>query len=157
MWTEYDKGERTNKPVSERSIHPMKVTLLTAGGLALALLGAAHAGAKPAPKITPAQAEAAAVKKIPGKALSAKYEFEDGHWQYAVLVKSKHGDLYEAEVNSTTGRVTATEKTTPAEEASEAAADKKAAMSKKPGQKAQNASEKPGTEKAGAEKDDEKK
>ncbi len=120
----------------------MKITLLAAGGLALALLGAAHAGAKPAAKITPAQAKAAAVKKIPGTALSAKYEFEDGHWQYAVLVKNKKGEMYEAEVNSTTGRVTATEKTTPAEEASEAA-DKKAAQSKKNGPKAMNAAGKP--------------
>ena len=112
----------------------MKITLPAAVGLTLALLGAAHAGAKAAPtaKITPTQAKAAAVKKIPGKALSAKYEFEDGHWQYAVLVKNKKGEMYEAEVNSTTGRVTATEKTTPAEEASEAAADKKAAQGKKP-------------------------
>jgi hypothetical protein len=104
----------------------MKITIPVAGALALALLGAAHAGAK----ITPAQAKTAAVKKIPGKALSAKYEFEDGHWQYAVLVKSKTGGLYEVEVNSTTGRVTDTEKTTSAEEASEAAADKKAAAKK---------------------------
>ena len=112
----------------------MKITLPAAAGLTLALLGASHAGAKAAPaaKITPTQAKAAAVKKIPGKALSAKYEFEDGHWQYAVLVKNKKGEIYEAEVNSTTGHVTATEKTTPAEEASEAAADKKAAQGKKP-------------------------
>ena len=99
-------------------------TLLTVGALALASLSAAHA----APKITPAQAKAAAVKKIPGTAQSAKYEFEDGHWQYAVIVKDKKGGLNEVEVNSTTGLVTATEKTTPAEEAGEAAADKKAAM-----------------------------
>ena len=112
----------------------MKITLPAAAGLTLALLGAAYAGAKAAPvaKITPAQAKAAAVKKIPGKALSAKYEFEDGHWQYAVLVKNKKGEMYEVEVNSTTGRVSATEKTTPAEEAGEAAADKKAAQGKKP-------------------------
>ena len=107
----------------------MKTILLSTAGLTLALLGAAHGA--PAAKITPAQAKAAAVKKIPGTAQSAKYEFEDGHWQYAVIVKSRKGDLYEAEVNSTTGRVTATEKTTPTEEASEAAADKKAAQSKK--------------------------
>ena len=133
MWAEYDKGQRANRPVSERQIIPMKFTSLAAG-LMLALLGAANSGvnAAPAAKITPAQAKAAAVKKIPGKALSAKYEFEDGHWQYAVLVKNKKGEMYEAEVNSMTGRVTATEKTTPAEEASEAAADKKAAQSKKP-------------------------
>ena len=109
----------------------MKTSIIAAGALALALLGATQAGAKPAAKITPAQAKAAAVKKIPGTTQSAKYEFEDGHWQYAVIVKDKNGDLYEAEVNAATGRVTATEKTTPAEEASEAAADKKAAQSKK--------------------------
>ena len=62
-----------------------------------------------------------------GKALATKYEFEDGHWQYAVTVQDKKGQLYEAEVSATTGRVTANEKTTPAEEAQEAAADKKAA------------------------------
>lgn len=103
----------------------MKITLFAVGGLALALLGAAHAGAK----ITPAQAKAAAVKKIPGKALSAKYEFEDGHWQYAVAVQ-KGKALYEVEVNAQTGRVTDSEKTSMAEEAKEAAADKKAAAHK---------------------------
>ncbi len=136
----------------------MKIIPLAAGGLALALLGAAHAGAKPTPRISPDQAKAAALKKIPGKALSAKYEFQDGHWQYAVMVQGKHGGLYEAEVSSTTGRVTATEKTTPAEEADEAAADKKAAMKKKAGGKTPGAAEKPDTEKAGAEMgDDDKK
>ena len=103
-------------------------TMLTAG-LALAagatiLAGTAFASAR----ITPAQAEAAAVKKIPGHAQSAKYEFEDGRWQYAVLVNAKHGGLYEVEVSAATGKVTATEKTSAAEEAGEAAADRKAAM-----------------------------
>ena len=81
----------------------------------------------PKAKISPAQAKAAAVKRIPGKAQSAKYEFEDGHWQYAVLVQNKKG-LYEVEVDATSGKVTDTEKTTPAEEAKEAAADAKAAQ-----------------------------
>lgn len=84
--------------------------------------------AAPKAKITPHQAEAAAVKKIPGKATSAKYEFEDGHWQYGVIVMGKHGGMYEVEVDSATGRVTDSEKTTPSEEAREAAADKRAAM-----------------------------
>ena len=100
-------------------------------GIALTLAGTVVAGAAfAAARITPAQAEAAAIKKIPGKALSAKYEFEDGHWQYAVVVADKTKQLYEVEVNSTTGKVTATEKTSAAEEASEAAADKKAAAKK---------------------------
>lgn len=82
--------------------------------------------AKSATHITSAQAEAAAVKKIPGKAISSKYEFEDGRWQYAVLVK-KGKTLYEVEVNATSGKVLDTEKTTMAEERAEAAADKAAA------------------------------
>ncbi len=84
--------------------------------------------APPKARVSAQQAEAAAVRRIPGHALSAKYEFEDGHWQYAVLVKDSKGQLYEAEVSAATGKVTATEKTSAAEEASEAAADKKAAM-----------------------------
>lgn len=131
----------------------MKVTPLAAGGLTLALLGAAHAGAKTASKITPSQAKAAAVKKMHGKALSAKYEFEDGRWQYAVLVQ-KGKTLYEVAVNAKDGRVMDTEKTTIAEEAGEAAADKKAAMNKKTGQKAQGDMEKADTEKRGVEKGD---
>ncbi len=102
----------------------MQTKNVLAASFALASLATA---AIAAPHVSPAQAKAAAVKKLGGQALSAKYEFEDGHWQYAVLVKNTAG-LYEAEVSSTTGRVTATEKTTPAEEASEAAADKKAAL-----------------------------
>ena len=103
----------------------MKITPLVAAGLSLALLGAAHADAKTTAKITPAQAKAAAVRKMHGKALSAKYEFEDGRWQYAVLVQ-KGKALYEVEVNAKDGRVMDSEKTTPAEEAAEAAADRKA-------------------------------
>ena len=104
-------------------------------GLVLAA-GFAVAGTAFAARITPTQAEAAAVKKIPGTAQSAKYEFEDGHWQYAVVVADKAKQLYEAEVNAVTGKVTATEKTSATEEASEAAADKKAADKKAGAKKA---------------------
>ena len=105
------------------------VTSLAAVALTVTALTALTAHAAPAPpkaKITPKQAEAAAVRKLGGKASPAKYEFEDGHWQYAVIVTNAKG-MYEAEVNSTTGVVTATEKTTPDAEAKEEAADKKAA------------------------------
>ena len=104
--------------------------VLTLGAVAFTSVAFAAA------KITPDQAKAAAVKKIPGRATAAKYEFEDGHWQYAVTVVSKSGQMYEAEVSSTTGKVTATEKTSAAEEATEAAADKKAAEKKATGMKA---------------------
>lgn len=102
------------------------MAVLLAAALALPAVLKAQA-ALPKAKITPEQAAAAATKSIPGHVLATKYEFEDGHWQYAVTVKNKKGEMYEAEVNSTTGKVTATERTTPAEEAKEAAADKKKA------------------------------
>ncbi len=94
--------------------------------LAVGTLTIAQA-APPKAKVSPAQAKAAALKKIPGTATAAKYEYEDGHWQYAVSVTDKAGQMYEAEVNATTGKVTATEKTSAAEEATETAADAKAA------------------------------
>jgi len=99
-----------------------------------AILGLALAGALMLPtaslaasRITAAQAKAAAVSRIPGKPLSAKYEFEDGHWQYAVQVQQGRA-LYEVEVNAQTGLVTATERTTKAEEGAEAAVSHKAAI-----------------------------
>lgn len=114
----------------------MKMNKTLIAGLVL-VAGLTVAGtASAAARITPAQAEAAAVKKIPGTAQSAKYEFEDGHWQYAVVVVDKSKQLYEVEVNATTGKVTATEKTSAAEETSEAAADKKMAAKKSAAKKA---------------------
>lgn len=104
----------------------MQTKLVLTSALALSLLAPAVFAAG---RITPAQAKAAAVHKIPGKAQSAKYEFEDGRWQYAVLVQ-KGSALYEVEVNAQTGVVTDTEKTSAAEERSEAAADAKAAAKK---------------------------
>ena len=103
-----------------RTLTPCAVALA-----ALAISSAAQAA--PKAKISPAQAKAAALRRIPGHAQSSTYEFEDGKWQYAVLVNGRKGGLYEVEVDATTGRVTDTEKTTPGEEAREAAADKKAA------------------------------
>ncbi len=107
----------------------MSVSKTAATGMILAAGLICAATASAAARITPAQAEAAAVKKIPGTARSAKYEFEDGHWQYAVTVVNHAKQMYEVEV-STTGKVTDTEKTSTAEEATEAAADKKAAAKK---------------------------
>ncbi len=115
---------QTNTKKTKTMLH----TALAVGlGLSAGLIARA---AQAAPRVSPAQAEAAAVKKIPGTAQSAKYEYEDGHWQYAVVVEDKSKQLYEVEVSAATGKVTATEKTSAAEEASEAAADKKAALKK---------------------------
>lgn len=108
------------------NISRVQLTAALFAALALPAALSAHA-APPKAKITPQQANAAAVKRIPGKVLATKYEFEDGHWQYAVTIKNKKGELYEAEVSAVTGKVTDTERTTLAEEAKEAAADKKKA------------------------------
>ncbi len=108
------------------NISRVQLTAALFAALALPAALTAHA-APPKAKITPQQADAAAVKRIPGKVLATKYEFEDGHWQYAVTVVNKKGQMFEAEVSAATGRVTATERTTPAEEAKEAAADARAA------------------------------
>lgn len=97
----------------------------------------AKAATPPKPKITAKQAEAAAAKKIGGTVLSSKYEFEDNRWQYAVIIKDKKGQMYEVEVNSTTGKIMDTEKTSAAKEAREEAADRKkaAAGGKEKGEK----------------------
>ena len=99
-------------------------TAVAASALSIAL--SAFAGSPPKPKLSSAQAAAAATRHIPGKAMSSKYEFEDGRWQYAVLVKGKSG-LYEVEVDPTTGKILDQERTSAAEESKEAAADKAAA------------------------------
>ena len=103
----------------------VKIMLAAIGATVVAVAPAL--AAQPKPKISVSQAEAAAVTKVPGVAKSAKYEHEDGRWQYAVVVEAKKGGLYEVEVNSTTGKVLDMEKTSAAEEAGEAAADAKAA------------------------------
>ena len=104
------------------------VLLMSLG--AFAVIAAAQA-APPKAKVSPAQAKMAAVKKIAGHATGAVYELEDGHWQYAVTIVNKAGQMYEVAVNSTTGKVMSTEKTSAASEKTEAAADAKAAAKAK--------------------------
>jgi hypothetical protein len=113
----------------------MKNNTLTTLGLTLTALAAltaavAAAPAQPKHKISPSQAKAVALRSVPGKATSAKYEFEDGKWQYAVGVTAANKQMWEVEVSSQ-GKVTDKEKTSAAEESNEAAADTKAAMKAK--------------------------
>ena len=131
MFVAYNNG--CNEPYEKRNT--MKNSTLTTFGLTLAALAAlttaiAATPAQPKHKITPAQAKAAALKAVPGTATSAKYEFEDGKWQYAVGVTDSSKQMWEVEVSSQ-GKVTDKEKTSAAEEATEAAADKKAATKAK--------------------------
>ena len=113
----------------------MKNNTLAALGLTLTALAALTAAvaatpAQPKHKISPSQAKAVALKSVPGTATSAKYEFEDGKWQYAVGVTDANKQMWEVEVSSQ-GKVTDKEKTSAAEESTEAAADKKAARKAK--------------------------
>lgn len=98
------------------AIAVLSIAVTVAGTAVAFAAGASH-------RINPSQAQSAALKKVAGKVVSTQYEREDGRWQYAVLVRNKKG-LYEVEVDSRTGRVTDTEKTSMAEERAEAAADK---------------------------------
>ncbi|HET6382078.1 MAG TPA: PepSY domain-containing protein [Armatimonadota bacterium] len=99
---------------------------IAAAGIAITTTAVA---APPKPKISVKRAKSVAAHKVHGKAVSAKYEFEDGHWQYAVLV-TRGKSLYEVEVNAQTGKVLDSERTSAAEERSEAAADQRAAHKK---------------------------
>lgn len=87
-------------------------------------IGMAAPAMAPRPKISAHTAERTAARKLHGKAISSKYEFEDGRWQYGVIVM-KGKQEYEVEVSATTGKVLDMEKTSAAEEANEAAAEKK--------------------------------
>lgn len=81
------------------------------------------AAAKSHAKITAAQAEAAALRKYPGKVTAkTKLENEEGVWQYGVMVQSGK-TLREIMVNATTGRIDNVEMTNAATENKEAKAE----------------------------------
>ncbi len=74
-------------------------------------------------KISAAQAGKIALAKVHGKVQGKpKLENEDGVWQYAVIVMSGK-TMKEVGVNADTGKITAVETVTAAEEAKEAKED----------------------------------
>jgi len=74
-------------------------------------------------KVTPWDAMAAAVGKVPGgKAYSATYASEGGHWIYDVIVL-KGNAITEVEIDATTGKVGDTETATPEGEGQELTAE----------------------------------
>jgi hypothetical protein len=82
-------------------------------------------------KVTPWAVMKTAAAKVPGgRAISATYLFEGGHWMYDVIVV-KGQTLSEAEVDATTGKVGDVETVTPEEEGKEFAADLNKAIGKK--------------------------
>lgn len=86
------------------------VTLMAAGIGQTAQIHKAHPkSAKTGAQITVAQANAAALREIPGKiAGKTKLENENGSWQYSITVKSGKR-LHEVMVNARTGKVTPAE------------------------------------------------
>jgi hypothetical protein len=81
----------------------------------------------PKVKVSSAQASRSALAKYHGKVVGkVVLENEGGKWQYAVNVRTGK-TLREVMVDANTGKIASVEVTTPAEEAKEAAAEKKAA------------------------------
>jgi hypothetical protein len=83
--------------------------------------------AAPSGKVTPWAAMKTAAAKTGGKPFQAVFEFEDGRWQYGVLVL-RGGKISEVEINATTGAVGDVEGITPAGEAKEAKSELEAAI-----------------------------
>ena len=74
-------------------------------------------------RLTTVQAEAAALKKFPGKVTAGtKLENEEGTWQYGVMVRSGK-TLREVMVNAKTGKIDSVEVTTAGKEQTEAKAE----------------------------------
>jgi uncharacterized iron-regulated membrane protein len=88
-------------------------------GLAVAALlcgNVARVSAQADPKVTPLQAMKAATAKVPGRALNATFEKEDGKWMYTVWVVSGK-TLTEVQVDAVSGTVGEAEVFTPEKEA----------------------------------------
>jgi uncharacterized membrane protein YkoI len=73
-------------------------------------------------KIAPWKAMEIAKQKVPGRALNANFEFDDGHWIYSVTVVHSH-KISEVEIDPVSGKVGEVEAVTPAGEAKELEGD----------------------------------
>jgi uncharacterized membrane protein YkoI len=112
-----------------RGASALGLALLAATGTVLMAHGQNTKKAPPAPtgKITPWEAIKIATGKVPGRALNANFEFEDGHWQYGVIVAAGK-TLKEIEINAMTGKIGDVETITPAGEAKEVQSELTAAL-----------------------------
>ena len=102
-----------------------------AGAALLGSLWQASAGAQTAPtkgKIGPWDAMKSATGKVPGRAINANYEFEDGNWRYSVFVVAGKA-IKEVGVDPMTGKAGDVESVDPDKEGREVAAELKAAIS----------------------------
>ena len=86
-------------------------TLLAASVLTLAIgsafvLTRAHAqkdANKPMAQISPLAAIKTATKAVPGRALMANFEYDEGHWIYGVMIVTPGKKLMEVEVDPDDG------------------------------------------------------
>lgn len=78
--------------------------LITATALAALFAGSAAIAAKPAPKISEAQARAIALKLAPGKITDSEYEKEGGGWRWSFDIQQK-GHIQEIGIDGQTGKV----------------------------------------------------
>lgn len=60
---------------------------------------------KPVAQISPLAAISAATKIVPGRALMANLEFDEGHWIYGVIIVDAKKKLSEVDIDPITGKV----------------------------------------------------
>ena len=114
----------------------LSLATLTCGTLFLMTARAQETAARqippPSGRVTPWNAMRIATRKVPGRAISATFEFEDGHWIYSVIVVTNgpNKQLKEVELDATTGKFGDAETITPANEAREFEGDLNRALGK---------------------------
>ena len=81
----------------------------------------------PTGKITPWQAIQIANKKVPGQAISANFEFAEGHWVYGVMIVTGK-KIHEVELDPNTGKIGDVEEVTPEGEGKEVTSELNAAI-----------------------------
>ena len=125
--------------------------LLAASGLTLAIGSAfvlTRAGAqkdpnKPMAQISPLAAIKTATKAVPGRALMANFEYDEGHWIYGVMILTPEKKLMEVEVDPMTGKIAGKpEAVTPEDEAKELTDQLNTALGKTSATPAKEADEK---------------
>lgn len=79
--------------------------LITATAAAVLFAGGSAAiAAKPAPKISKAQAQSIALKLAPGKIKEGEYEYEAGGWRWSFDIQMP-GHIQEVGIDAMTGKV----------------------------------------------------
>ena len=109
----------------------MRNKLIPVLALVVVMSICSSAQAKPSPKITKEQAKATALKQENGTIKSSELEKEHGRWIYSFDIATSDG-VHEVNVDANTGKVVEDSKETAADEAKEAAQEKKKDQKKTP-------------------------